>query len=169
MTTTPSTAPTTGPASKAEREDCIGRVRALPAQLEALVGGLSEQQLTTAFVPGEWTVAQNVHHLADTHAQNLVRLKLILVEDRPAFTPFQQNAWAVLPDGTSGEVAPSLTVLRGLHARLALAFAALDEGQRQRVGLHPVRGEMTADTLLAVVAWHGEAHLRQIRETLAAS
>jgi len=50
-----------------QRRDLIAKIRILPAQLRERVAGLSDKQLTTHFLAGEWTVAQNVHHLADSH------------------------------------------------------------------------------------------------------
>ena len=50
-----------------ERQPLIEKIRNFPAELEALVSQLSDQQLTNPYVDGEWTIAQNVHHVADSH------------------------------------------------------------------------------------------------------
>ena len=49
-------------ASSARRE-AIEELRRLPQQVEELVCGLSPEELTAKTLAGEWTVAQNVHHL----------------------------------------------------------------------------------------------------------
>ena len=72
--------------SDATRAPQIAAFAALPGQLRELVTGLDDAALTTAFVSGEWTVAQNVHHLADSHAQAFNRARLILTETHPTIT-----------------------------------------------------------------------------------
>jgi len=152
----------------AERRRLIDKLRALPDQLEAVVSGLTEQQLTTHFLPGEWTVAQNVHHLADSHMNSFIRLKLILTEDRPTIKPYDQDRWAVVADADHQDVEESLMLLRGLHSRWVRLFESLDESQWSRAAIHPEVGEITAESLLISYADHGEAHIDQIQRTLAA-
>lgn len=47
-----------------DRTPVIERIRAFPRALRSDVGGLSSTNLTTHFLPREWSVAQHVHHLA---------------------------------------------------------------------------------------------------------
>jgi hypothetical protein len=152
-----------------ERAAQIAAIRRLPEQVTALVAGLTPAQLTTAWIPGEWSVAQNVHHLADSHMNSYIRLKLLLTEDHPTIRPYDQDAWAQTPEANDPNLDASLTLLRGLHARWAELFASLDDAQFARTGLHPESGVITVALLLAGYAAHGEAHLDQIRRTLAAS
>jgi hypothetical protein len=151
-----------------ERRALIEQIRALPSQLDELVGDLSAYELFTPFLAGEWTVAQNLHHLADTHMQHFVRLKLTLVEDQPSFPPFQQELWATHGDAADVPVELSLWILRGLHPRIAAAYERIGEADWRRTGLHPTRGEMSLDNQLRLTAGHGPLHLEQIAKTLAA-
>jgi hypothetical protein len=150
------------------RAHWIAAIAALPGQLEALVAPLGPEELTTPYLAGEWTVAQNVHHLVDSHATSYIRCKLILTEERPTLKPYDQDAWASLPDGRDAEVGVSLAILRGLHARWVRFWEALPESAWERSGYHPENGPMTLAHILRVYAAHGEAHLDQIRRTLAA-
>jgi len=154
--------------SDLDRAAQIAAIAALPDQLRALVAGLDDATLTTVLVPGEWTVAQNVHHLADSHAQAFNRARLILTEARPTITPYDQDAWARLPEAMAADLEPSLLILAGLHQRWAAFWRALPEPAWERSGWHPERGELRLDDLLQSYAAHGVAHLDQIRRTLAA-
>lgn len=154
--------------STAERAAMIDRIAALPAQLRELIGQLDERQLCTRFVPGEWSVAQNVHHLADSHMSAVSRLKLILTEDRPALKGYDQDRYAELADGGHPELDESLLLLEGLHRRWVRLLRSLDEAQWARVGIHSEYGETSLDDQLATYAAHGEGHLDQIARTLAA-
>lgn len=102
-----------------QRQAMIDRIRCLPNELEACISGLTEEQLTTHFIEGEWTVAQNVHHLADSHTNSYIRFKLTLAEENPPLKPYDQDVWADMVDATSGDITSSLILLRGLHSRWA--------------------------------------------------
>ena len=151
-----------------ERLILIDKIRHLPAQLEELVIGLSVPQLTTHFLANEWTVAQNVHHLADSHMNSYIRCKLILTEENPPLKPYDQDAWAALPDAQSADLASSLLLLKQLHARWVTFWETLATEAWNRSGFHPENGPMTLADILRSYAAHGEAHLAQITRTLAA-
>lgn len=150
-----------------ERRAMIERLRRLPDELEALVGGLDERQLRTAFIPGEWSVAQNVHHLADSHMNAFIRTKLMLTEDNPTFKPYDQDAWALTPD-YAPSIGESLSILRGLHARWCALFENLTDEEIVRPGLHPELGPYRIDLILQGYNRHSDAHIDQIQRTLAA-
>jgi hypothetical protein len=150
------------------RREQIAKLRRLPAQVAALVAPLTPAQLTTPFLAGEWSVAQNVHHLADSHMNSFIRLKLILTEENPTIRPYDQDAWVMTPDAKSPDVQPSLALLAALHQRWADLFESLDEAQWQRTGMHPESGVITPASLAEYYAAHGEGHIAQMLRTLAA-
>ena len=151
-----------------ERHHKIERLRAFPAELEALVSGLSEADLHTPYLPDEWTVAQNVHHLADSHMNSFIRTKLLLTEDHPTIKPYNQDQWATTADAHGIPVESSLTLLAGLHARWVLLFENASETDWPRTVIHPELGEISLDDILNVYTRHCDAHIDQIQRTLAA-
>ncbi len=152
------------------RNEHIEAIRTLPDQVEALVAGLSDVQLITHSVAGEWNVAQNVHHLVDSHMNSYVRCKLMVTETEPTFQPYDQDAWAELPDASSADLAYSLSMLHALHARWVVFWESLTEAQWQRTGYHPSDDVVvTLEEQLNLYAAHGQAHLDQIQRCLDAS
>ena len=151
-----------------QRAEMIEKIRQLSAQLTAVVLPLTAEQLTTHYLPNEWSVAQNVHHLADSHLNSFIRLKLILAEENPPLKPYQQDDWAVLPDAIHADISDSLFLLTGLHRRWVRLLESLSEAQWQRKGLHGQLGTVTVEDLLRIYAAHGEGHIGQIQRTLAA-
>jgi hypothetical protein len=117
---------------------------------------------------GEWNVAQNVHHLADSHMNSFIRFKLLLTEENPTIRPYDQDRWAVTADGNNLAVQDSLMLLQGLHRRWVQLLRSLDEAQWKRTGHHPESGQITPESLLRTYAAHGEGHIDQIQRTLAA-
>ncbi len=151
-----------------ERAQWIERIRNLPAQIEQLVTGLTPAQLTTHFLVNEWTVAQNVHHLADSHMNSYIRCKLMATEDHPTLKPYDQDLWAAFPDAQKADISGSLAILKSLHERWVEFFEGLPAGAWSRTGFHPESGTIMIETQLSAYVEHGEAHVEQITRTLAA-
>jgi hypothetical protein len=152
----------------AERSAQIETLRLLPEGLRAAVNGLNDAQLDTPYRDGGWTVRQVIHHFADSHANSYVRFKLALTEDCPTIKPYDEAAWARLPDSRM-PIAPSLDFVTGLHARLVALLQSMSDGDFQRGFNHPERGRMTLGANLALYDWHSRhhvAHITRLRERM---
>lgn len=154
--------------TSAQRAVFIAHIRQLPAQVAALVSALTPEQLITPYLKGEWTVAQNVHHLADSHMNAYIRCKLAVTEPTPTIKPYDQDAWAAMPDASNANLAHSLALLTALHARWAEFFETLPADAWSRTFVHPVNGVTTIEDVLQTYARHGHAHLDQMQRTLSA-
>ncbi len=151
-----------------DRALLIDKIRRLPEQIAGLVDGLTDAQLTSHFLAGEWSVAQNVHHLADSHMNSYIRCKLIATENHPPLKPYDQEIWAEMADASGPNVAVSLVLLTALHSRWVVFWENLPADAWARTGFHPESGTVTLDDQLRLYAAHGEAHIDQITRTLAA-
>ena len=150
----------------AERQAMIDEIRQLPERLEALVKDLSPEQLDAPGGVGEWTVRKVVHHLADSHMNSFIRLKLILTEEKPTLRPYNQEAWALLPDTSQLPVHSTLQILHGLNRRWVTLFETLGEADWSLAGFHPEIGEITIDDILRIYATHCHEHVAQINRDL---
>ncbi len=148
----------------AERQERIANIRELPAKVEESIKGLSDKELDRPAGGEEWSIRQVVHHLADAHLNAFLRMKLILTEEKPILKPFDQEAWAELPDTTQLPMGPSLDILRGLHQRWSKLLESIPEENWGREGVHLENGLMTIDQLLTTYSGHGQTHLRQIEK-----
>ena len=147
-----------------ERLNHIAAIERLPAEAEAVVAGLDDAALDTPYREGGWSPRQVIHHLADSHMNAFIRMRLIVTEDHPAIKPYDQDAWAVLSDTTTMPVAPSLAILSGLHARWACFLGSLPDDAYSRTAFHPEHGDVTLDRFVAMYGKHGLTHCRQIRD-----
>lgn len=144
-------------------------LRSFPQVLERAVVGLSDAQLDAVGVEEEWTVRQIVHHMADSHMNSFVRLKLILTEERPSLQPYAEPLWAELADVQDVPVEASLLLLKGLHQRWVTLFESLSAAQWQRTGFHPeLNKDLTPASLLKGYAQHCRDHLAQLARVLGA-
>jgi len=157
----PFTAPTT--IYPTMRTEAIEEISAVPERLRAAVDGLTDAQLDTPYRPGGWTVRQVVHHLADSHLNAYVRLKLAMTEEAPTIKPYDEARWARLVDSRL-PVASSLAIVDGLHARWAELLRTLTTEEFARRWNHPEYPDAprTIDWLVQQYAWHGRHHVAHI-------
>ncbi len=156
--------PREGRLTHEERADLIGRIRAVPTALKVALGGLSEGQLDMPYREGGWSPRQIAHHLADSHVNAFVRMKLAATEDRPTIRPYDQEKWAESADVLDVPVESSISILTGLHDRWARLLDSLEGEDYGRELVHPEVGEIDIDFLLQLYAWHGRHHVTQITE-----
>ncbi len=150
------------------KQERIDRIRRLPAQVAGLVDGLSPEQLTTPYDSGEWTIAQNVHHLCDSHMNSYIRCKLMATEETPTLKPYDQDIWAAFPDACSADLTASLALLSGLHSRWVIFWESLPDEAWRRQGFHPEGGPVTLESQLSLYAQHGLDHLDQMQRVMIA-
>lgn len=139
----------------------IDALRKLPDRLRGAVAGLSDAQLDTPYREGGWTVRQVVHHVADSHANAYVRMKLALTEDWPTIKPYDEAAWAKLGD-SSLPVQVSLDLIAALHARWVALLGAMSEDDFRRGYMHPESGRQDLARVLALYDWHSRHHTAHI-------
>ncbi len=145
-----------------ERTAAIEGISQLPQSLRSAVAALSEEQLETRYRPGGWTVRQLVHHVADSHMNAYIRVRLALTEDWPTVVPYQETRWAELKDARTAAVSTSLDLLQALHARWAQLFASLDKQDWKRGYVHPENGRETLEQVVVLYDWHGRHHTAHI-------
>jgi uncharacterized damage-inducible protein DinB len=133
-----------------------------PDELRRLVAGLSERQLSEPEVAGKWSIRQVVQHLSDSELVWGYRLRLVLAQDRPSLTGYDQDLWAERLGYERAPIEPALdnfTVLRRSNLGLLAAASAVD---LQRVGVHSERGEESVAHMIRMYAGHDLLHLAQI-------
>lgn len=145
----------------------IDRIADAPARLRKAVQGLSDAQLDTPYRPGGWTVRQVVHHVADSHINAYVRLRLALTEEAPTVRPYEEGRWAELEDARAAPVEVSLRLLDALHERWVRLLRAVPASAMRRPLHHPDHGQLAVSFLVQMYAWHGQhhvAHVSRLRE-----
>lgn len=149
----------TRPLTPTERATYLQQLADLPGDLGALVSQVGAERLQRPYRPGGWTGQQVIHHVADSHLNSYCRFRLALTEDNPTIKPYEEGAWAELPDVAATPVAVSLALLTSLHSRWVMLLHHLTEAQWQRTFYHPGNGRTsTLDEALVLYAWHGRHH-----------
>jgi uncharacterized damage-inducible protein DinB len=152
-----------------QRAQAIDDLRTAAAQLRRAVAGLDATQLQTPYREGGWTVAQVVHHLADSHINAFMRFRMALTVDNPTIVGYNEALWARLADASSTDLEASLDLFEAVHRRLVPLLRTLTAEDLARTYVHPERGPSTLDRALALYAWHGRhhvAHITSLRERM---
>jgi len=148
--------------SQDDVNDAIGTLAELPGELRNAVDGLSLERLNMPYRPEGWSSRQVIHHLADSHANAFIRVRLALTEEWPTIKAYDEKAWAELHDSTTAPVEWSLELIESLHARWVMLLQSLTAAQWQRGFVHPERGRSTIEAATLLYAWHSRHHLAHI-------
>ena len=144
-----------------ENKQKIQAIRNLPSELNAAIADLTDKQLDTPYREGGWSPRQIVHHIADSHMNAFVRMKLILTEDNPKLKTYDQDLWARMND-YSRDIAPSTSIITGLQERMADLLENASDADLAKTADHPDNGLMSLQNLLDMYAEHGRNHVQQI-------
>ena len=146
-----------------QRNALIERYAEGYAEVAASLEGFPTDGLTRHLVPGKWSAAEIVHHLADSESISATRLRRLLAEDRPVIQGYDQDAFAVRLAYNSRPLAPALDAFRAARATTLQILRAMSESDWARTGWHTDSGLYSAERWLEIYADHAHDHANQIR------
>ena len=150
------------------RRALIARYRSLADDFTGAFAGVDERALDAPPAPGEWSARQLAHHLADDELVDAVRLRLMAAEDDPEITPYDEQHFAARLH-YDRPVGQSLDAIRTVRQSGAMILDRLVPEDFERAGHHPEHDAYSVGIWLEKAVEHGEAHLDQLRRTLAAA
>jgi hypothetical protein len=146
-----------------ELKNWILDLKNFPEDLDLFIKSLTENELNSKTRLGVWTVTQVVNHLADSHMNAFIRVKLALTEDLPIIKPYDETKFSITKDSISS-CNDSIHILKGLHSRWASLFHSLTDDEWDRKYYHPeLKKEVKINEVLQSYVWHGKHHLAHIQ------
>lgn len=155
--------------SAQEIHELIHRYETGPRLLEAVLAGVSEDEIRFSPGPGHWSIHENVVHVADVDLVGAARIRYLLAE--PGATPasFNGTRWSQILDYRAQPLDEALGLIRAVRRWTADLLARLPDAAWDQTGIHweqPAPGaEPVALTLAQAVAHqieHTQVHLRTI-------
>lgn len=143
-------------------QDPIDVLEETPDAVRGAIAGLQDAQLSRPESPGKWSLRHVVQHLADSELVWGYRLRLVLAQDRPTLTGYDQDLWSErlhYERAPIDEALDRFAVLRRSNLRL---LAEASPADLQRVGVHAERGEESVAHITRLTAGHDLLHLRQL-------
>lgn len=150
--------------TQTERKDLIARYGAGYEDVISALEGFPKDKLATNLITGKWSAAEIVHHLADSEMNSAIRLRRLLVEDRPVIQGYDQNLFATLLNYKDRDISPALEAFRGARATTFQLLEKMTEADWLREGVHSESGAYTAERWLEIYAAHAHRHADQIRQ-----
>ena len=142
------------------KKELISILEEFPTILRSENNKLSKQELDKVVV--KWTVRKIIHHLADSHLNLLIRIKLALTEENPTIKSYDQKKWAELAD-YDGPIGGSINIINAIHEMIVIILKGLKENDWEKTLYHPELGKLTLLECIKIFADHGEGHLSKIR------
>lgn len=144
----------------------VKRVERTADELAAAIRGQSDAILSRRPDAANWAAKEVVCHLRDIEEFFMGRLAAIMAMDDPKFLPVAPDRWAEERQYLRHDTQAALEAFRKRRQESLAFFATLTPEQWRRGGIHPTRGRMTADDILALLAHHDDIHLDQLARAL---
>ena len=155
-----------------QRRELIARYKDGYNEVRRNLDGFPKESLTAHPIPGKWSAAEIIHHLADSETTSAIRLRKLLVEEQPLIQGYDQDAYAARLNYNNRDIEPALESLRSARATTAQLLDSMTDEDWQRVGTHSESGAYSTEDWLTIYAAHAHNHASQIgrlREALASS
>ena len=135
-----------------------------PKELKKTIKKLRGSDLDKPYRTDGWTARQVIHHIADSHMNAYIRMKLAVTENTPIIKPYEENLWAETEDGLHGAVKMSIKIIAALHTRWVEFLESLSEEDLERGYYNPAsKRTVQMQEAIALYVWHSQHHLHHIR------
>jgi hypothetical protein len=146
-----------------ERIALIDRYRTGAAEVEAALGGITDEELDRRPAePDGWTARQVAHHLADSETMAYIRLRRLIAEDDPLIVGYDEPEWARRLH-YDRPIASSVAVLAAVRAASLQLLETLTPAELNRTGTNSESGPYSVHQWLEIYANHAHEHAEQIR------
>ncbi|HET7224360.1 MAG TPA: DinB family protein [Candidatus Eisenbacteria bacterium] len=149
--------------TREERSTLIDRYADGYAEVKRALDDFPAAGLRQHAVPGKWSAAEIVHHLADSESISAQRLRRLLTEDHAEIQGYDQEAWAKRLRYNERELEPALNAFRAARETTLQLLRAMHDDDWQRQGRHSESGPYGAEDWLRIYAAHAHNHAAQIR------
>jgi hypothetical protein len=118
--------------------------------------------------PGEgaWSVAEVLHHLADAEMHQSVRLRQMLAEDNPTWTPWDGEAYAAVLGYDVRPAADALTLVLAMRHVNVRLLASMSPELWTRTAVHPSESVVDVAGWVRIANDHLAAHVLQARRAV---
>jgi uncharacterized damage-inducible protein DinB len=148
------------------REQRMKRLERTADELATAVRGHGDATLSRRPDARNWAAKEVVCHLRDAEETFLLRFETILASDNPRLSAPDPDRVAEERQYLRNDATEALAAFRRRRAETLAFFSQRAPADWERGGTHPVRGKITLDDFLTLMAWHDDNHLDQLRRAL---
>jgi uncharacterized damage-inducible protein DinB len=158
--------PTMEEYARQTREQRLARAARTADELAAAVRGKDDATVSKRPDGKNWAAKEVICHLRDAEESFMARFDTIMAMDDPRFAVVDTDRLARERQYLRNDVTEALAAFRKRREETLAFFRGLKGDQWKRGGIHAVRGRMTMDDFLALIAWHDDNHLDQLKRAL---
>jgi hypothetical protein len=144
----------------------LARLAAAPDKLQDALAGAAEPVLARRPDVKSWAPKEVVCHLRDAEEFFTGRFRSIMAMDEPRFLPVEPDRWAEERQYLRNDAAEAAAAFRRRREEVLALLDGLTPAEWQRGGVHPTRGRMAVGDVVALMVWHDDNHLEQLRRAL---
>ena len=148
-------------------ETLIKAYLSAPQRIREVITGLTEQEMKARPIPGKWSIAEIIIHLADGEIIGACRMRQAYCEHPDPFPYYMEDDWAKIlryQEKDMFHLMEQLSLFELLRKTTGELLNKCTEHDWAKNGVHPQRGKMNLRGLLELYADHGERHIVQILE-----
>lgn len=146
-----------------ERQALIDQYALGAEAVERALAHIPPSLWTAHPLPGKWSAAEIVHHLADSEMTSAIRLRRLLAEECPAIVGYDQDLYAERLRYNERPLEPSLEAFRAARSATLPLLERMTEEDWQRAGTHSESGRYSAEDWLRIYAAHAHGHADQLQ------
>jgi hypothetical protein len=148
--------------SSEDTKRVIEEIKNFPSRLEQITSLFSGNQWYKSYKPGALSARQLVNHLGDVYMNAYFLTKLVLTDDDPDITIYDEHLFNLLPD-SDYMVNATIAILSNLLQRWVFLLRAIPEKDFKRKLYHPMYNRsIPLDELVALYAWRGKLNLTHL-------
>lgn len=155
-----------------ERQELIAQYKDGYAEVLRNLSDFPGDLLNAHPIPGKWSAAEIIHHLADSETTSGLRLRRLLAEEHPLIQGYDQDQYAAKLHYTERDISPSLQAFNYARLTTGQLLDLMTEEDWHREGTHSESGSYSSEDWLRIYAAHAHNHAAQIgrlREALTKS
>jgi hypothetical protein len=149
------------------RDQRLQRLTRTADELSAAIKGQAESVLARRPDTKNWAAKEIICHLRDTEEAFNSRFELIVAMDTdPKLVGSSADRMAEERQYLRNDAVEAIGAFRRRREENIDYLRQLTPAQWDKGGTHPVRGRMTIDIFLTLMAWHDDNHLDQLKRAL---
>jgi len=149
-----------------EGKDSFRAFQLTPKKLEDLIVNCPMKKLLKEPLPGKWSVAEIINHLAEGEIVIAYRIRLILGSAGTPIQAYDQVAWARNAKMVKQDPPKSLELFRILRESNVRLLKSIPKKMWTFHGVHEERGRETIAHIIKLCAGHDFNHIMQIKNIL---
>lgn len=149
-----------------DRHERQERIKLYGAAYDLLVAALEtfpKEMWKFRPAPGEWSIHEQIIHLADSEANSYGRLRRGIAEPGSAVFAYDQDVWAIKLDYHAQSCDNALQLFRWLRQTSYDLILTLPDDVWSHTIEHPENGTVTLDDWLIVYSDHVPSHITQMQ------